>query len=490
VKKVLYVGIVLLLFVLFTSPAKAVDLEARFVPGIEGGIFQTSGTDQEIDLGDNRGLSFKYGLTDRVAIGVLSKVNYAWGTEQDTFEYKYRNIILETMLYYYFSPDNEKMSPFVFGGGGISFWKYKDKNGNQVNSDAFGVYNREDSTNFGLNDQELTLVFGGGLEYSPVENVGITLGARYHYLTRLLTDLTGPLDVVGSDPGQLDVPRGTAELFAGVSYYLGRGKDEDKDAVKDKFDQCPDTPEGALVDELGCPMDQDKDGVYDGLDSCAGTPEGAIVDAFGCPIDSDKDGVYDGLDKCDNTPEGVKVDSRGCPVDTDKDDVPDYLDQEVNTPSGAKVDENGRGIDSDLDGVYDGLDKCPDTPLGIEVDNLGCPLVKPIKDKITVHIKYPPGGVAIDEASKMILDDLAERLQVYKNVQIEVQGYTDRFGSPQANKVISQRRADQVKKYLEAKGVTEERITALGYGATNFIADNDTREGREKNRRIEIVKVK
>lgn len=489
-KKFFFAGFGLLLFVLFTSPSEAIDLEARFVPGIEGGIFQPSGTDQKIDPGDNRGLSFKYGLSERVSIGALAKVNYAWGTEKDTFDYKYRNIILETALYYYFSPDDEKMSPFIFGGGGISFWKYKDKAGNQVYSNKFGVLNREDLTAFGLHDQELSLVFGGGLEYSLIENVGITLGARFHFLTRILTDLTGPKDVVGSGKGKLDVPRGIPELFCGVSYYLGRGKDQDRDGVKDRFDQCPDTPEGALVDEFGCPMDQDKDGVYDGLDSCAGTPEGAMVDAFGCPIDKDKDGVYDGIDKCDNTPEGVKVDPYGCPVDTDKDGVPDYLDYEVNTPSGAKVDEDGKGIDSDEDGIYDGLDKCPDTPFGIEVDEVGCPLVKPIEEKIMLHIKYPPGGVALDEPSKKILDDLAERLKVYKDVEIEIQGYTDSFGSSQANKVISQRRADQVKKYLVAKEVEDKRIIAKGYGATNFIADNDTKEGREKNRRIEIVRIK
>lgn len=489
-KKIFIAGCGLLLLALVISPAKAVDLEARYVPGIEGGIFWPAGTDQDFDAGDNRGLSFKYGLTDRVSIGALSKVNYAWGTEKDTFEYKYRNIVLEAVLYYYFYPDNERVSPFICGGGGVSYWKYKDKDGFQVNSERFEVWNREDSSVFGLHDQEITIMFGAGLEYSPHENIGITLGARYHYLTRLLTDLTGPKDIVGSDPGQLDIPRGIPELFCGVSYYLGRGKDEDKDGIKDKLDQCPDTPEGALVDEFGCPMDQDRDGVYDGLDSCAGTPEGAMVDAYGCPIDSDKDGVYDGIDKCDDTPEGVEVDSRGCPVDTDKDGVPDYLDQEKDTPSGAKVDENGVGIDSDLDGVYDGLDNCPNTPMGIEVDKVGCPLVKPIEEKIVLHMIYPPGGIAIDVIKHSTLDDLAERLQIYKNVEIEVQGYTDSYGSPQANKVISQRRADQVKKYLVAKGVEEERITAKGYGATNFIADNDTEDGREQNRRIEIVKIK
>lgn len=59
-------------------------------------------------------------------------------------------------------------------------------------------------------------------------------------------------------------------------------------------------------------LDSDGDGVYDDIDKCPNTPKGAPVDSVGCPLDSDGDGVYDYLDKCPNTPKGARVDSRGC----------------------------------------------------------------------------------------------------------------------------------------------------------------------------------
>ncbi len=63
--------------------------------------------------------------------------------------------------------------------------------------------------------------------------------------------------------------------------------DADGDGVPDDKDQCPDTPEGVAVDEVGCPLDSDGDGVPDYRDDCPGTPAGAKVDANGCEIVGD-----------------------------------------------------------------------------------------------------------------------------------------------------------------------------------------------------------
>jgi outer membrane protein OmpA-like peptidoglycan-associated protein len=60
--------------------------------------------------------------------------------------------------------------------------------------------------------------------------------------------------------------------------------DTDRDGVIDKLDQCPDTPYGVKVDEVGCPLDTDKDGVYDYLDKCPNTPIELKVDKDGCPM--------------------------------------------------------------------------------------------------------------------------------------------------------------------------------------------------------------
>lgn len=69
------------------------------------------------------------------------------------------------------------------------------------------------------------------------------------------------------------------------------------------------------------PADTDGDGVVDSIDRCPGTPDGSLVDAVGCPPpravpprDLDRDGVYDALDACPDTPYGMKVDGTGCAI--------------------------------------------------------------------------------------------------------------------------------------------------------------------------------
>ena len=70
---------------------------------------------------------------------------------------------------------------------------------------------------------------------------------------------------------------------------------------------------------------------------------------------------------------------------------------------------------------------------------------------------------------------------------IAVEGHTDAKGSVAYNKKLSDRRAASVRSYLMQKGVTEDRITSVGYGKIVSIASNDTDEGRAQNRRVVIV---
>ena len=295
-------------------------------------------------------------------------------------------------------------------------------------------------------------------------------------------------------PDYLDHCLGTPAASIGFVDEHGCSLDTDGDGVPDYLDKCPNTPEEArdYIDSLGCPLDTDGDGVPDYLDQCPGTPAEArgMIDATGCPLDSDGDGVPDYLDKCPNTPAEAKVDADGCPLDTDHDGVPDYKDECPNTPKKAIgfVDEKGCEKDSDGDGVPDYEDECPFV-IGVKA-NKGCPEVKrevrQLLQKAMQGIEFETGKATIKAKSHDILNLIATIFIDNPSYIVEIQGHTDNTGKAEQNKKISQQRAEAVMAYLVKKGVPAERLTAVGYGPDVPIADNKTKAGRQKNRRVEF----
>lgn len=89
-----------------------------------------------------------------------------------------------------------------------------------------------------------------------------------------------------------------------------------------------------------------------------------------------------------------------------------------------------------------------------------------------------------------ILDDVIASLMYYPEVEVEIQGHTDNYGTDEYNLKLSQERADSVKEYLVRNGIAEYRLTTSGWGESKPVATNDTDEGRAQNRRIEFIKVK
>ena len=319
-----------------------------------------------------------------------------------------------------------------------------------------------------------------------------------------------------------DTPRGVQVDSVGCPL------DEDHDGVPDYLDHCLGTPKGALgqIDSLGCELDSDGDGVPDWRDKCSNTPPAAwgSIDSIGCPLDTDKDRVPDYMDECPDTPMEAwgMVDAKGCPRDTDGDGVPDYLDECPDTPEAARgmVDSKGCSKDSDGDGVPDYLDECPDTKIeaigfvddkGCELDsdgdgvpdykdacptvpgpriNKGCPEIKrevrQLLQKAMQGIEFETGKATIKKKSYPLLDQIAATFIENSNYIIEVQGHTDNVGNEDYNMKLSDDRANAVRYYLISKGVESTRMTANGYGMTQPIADNKTKEGRQKNRRVEF----
>ncbi|WP_449272092.1 OmpA family protein [Hymenobacter humi] len=88
--------------------------------------------------------------------------------------------------------------------------------------------------------------------------------------------------------------------------------------------------------------------------------------------------------------------------------------------------------------------------------------------------------------SRTELNRLIEFLQQYKDVQIEVSGYTDNVGTPESNLQLSERRAESVVKYLSGHGISPTRLRSKGYGERHPLAANDSEAHRQLNRRIEL----
>ncbi|MEY4697680.1 MAG: hypothetical protein RIT14_2108 [Pseudomonadota bacterium] len=105
------------------------------------------------------------------------------------------------------------------------------------------------------------------------------------------------------------------------------------------------------------------------------------------------------------------------------------------------------------------------------------------KQKIT----FDPGSDSITDASDGLLTALATMLKQCPGVPIEVAGHTDSEGTERGNRTLSQDRAKAVLDALQERGVNISAMTAVGYGEEKPVADNETAEGREANRRIEFT---
>ena len=107
---------------------------------------------------------------------------------------------------------------------------------------------------------------------------------------------------------------------------------------------------------------------------------------------------------------------------------------------------------------------------------------------VLLGVTFDSGKAVIKKESEQILNYTFQELKDNPNMKIEIRGYTDNVGNAYSNKKLSQERADAVRLWLVKKGIDALRITAIGFGIENPIADNSTEEGRKKNRRIELFK--
>jgi OOP family OmpA-OmpF porin len=102
------------------------------------------------------------------------------------------------------------------------------------------------------------------------------------------------------------------------------------------------------------------------------------------------------------------------------------------------------------------------------------------------RLTFEQGSAVIDASSQKEVDNIAEILKAYPDVNIKIGGYTDNTGSDEINTKLSAERAANVLAALVDRGIEASRLESEGYGPLHPIADNSTEEGREQNRRIAV----
>jgi len=230
--------------------------------------------------------------------------------------------------------------------------------------------------------------------------------------------------------------RAALEFEAGIGLWVALGKGDKRYRAR--------PPEPRDVPD----PDPDRDGILGDADQCPdrAEDEDGFEDRDGCPdIDNDLDHVLDIADKCPNVPESVNGfdDEDGCP-----DSVPADLDE--------------------IDGTIEGM-------------------------------TYTPGQTALHAAGRRSLKKIAAVLKKYPTVKIELDGYTDdREAKPSGKPVegeadpdpaqlaieLAIERAAVIKAVLVGLGIGEGRVTIAGKGTADAVGDNDSRRGRQANRRV------
>jgi outer membrane protein OmpA-like peptidoglycan-associated protein len=114
-----------------------------------------------------------------------------------------------------------------------------------------------------------------------------------------------------------------------------------------------------------------------------------------------------------------------------------------------------------------------------------------VGDNITLNM---PGNITFASASAelnptfySVLNSVNVVLKEYEKTLVEVAGHTDSKGAPDYNQKLSERRANSVAQYLEGQGLRTDRVITVGAGETHPVATNDTAEGRQANRRVELT---
>ena len=298
--------------------------------------------------------------------------------------------------------------------------------------------------------------------------------------------------------------------------------DKDLDGVADADDRCPE--EAGPKENNGCPYaDSDGDGIPDNIDKCPQLKgEPALA---GCP-DRDKDGIPDLMDECPDLAGSPK--NGGCPefsqlhvldnkgrtvtvikeaengeyvvngishkskyyflLETNKEEIPNPIYITIVNEEGEHRYEARLG-DS---GYYElvkqpGEDNIEEVAEEEVVEVVLEEEQRKVVDEAFGALEFENGKSIIKESSYPSLLELVKLLDNNADWKVSFTGHTDNVGEAMFNMLLSKKRAEAVKEFLNQFGVDDNRIVVDFYGETKPISTNDTEEGRSRNRRVDMV---
>lgn len=299
----------------------------------------------------------------------------------------------------------------------------------------------------------------GGVTYRTGDAVALLMGLNYtNYNFAYSYDIT---------TSSIRIPSAGSHGLLFTYKFKSKRNDRDKDGIYDEDDDCPRIP--GLLALKGCP-DKDKDGIKDSEDECP--EEFGLKINNGCP-DNDSDGVVDKKDECPQVPGLPRF--KGCP-DTDGDGLQDAYDdcptergpiQNHGCPKGA----------SNTDTVYITITDTVYITINNDTD-----LKKAFKD-----VKFDSDRYTLTYSSKLVLSEVSNYLDEKEVLNIYMIGHTDSQAPDEYNMELSENRVKAVQNYLVSKGISKSRIKIDWKGETEPIATNNTEEGREKNRRVDLI---
>jgi outer membrane protein OmpA-like peptidoglycan-associated protein len=498
------------LCVLFLAgKAGAQDIEGRWALGLYGGVSMWISDLNEQKIGPGGMLAVRYGVSPSFSLGLLAGME-GLKTSQSTplsdLPYSYlkaNGFPVALSAYIHFIP-NQAFSPYLRFGGGAMF------------------YTRKTNNNLGVPDDKLH-----ASHFFPV-------GVGFETFTS--SSLAFVADIGAANISDvIDLRENKSmDLFlsakVGLTWFLGRGDGDDDDA-----DGLTNGQERKLTTN---PNDPDTDG-----DKLSDGDEVRKYRTNPLRSDTDGDGLSDGDEVLKYKTDPTRYDTDGDGLqdadeinkymtdplrpDTDGDGLSDGDEVTKFKSDPLKVDSDGDGLsdwdevkvyrtdpsnpDSDGDGIVDGeeVTRYRTDPLKVDTDGGGLidgaevirgtnpldPLDDVMKETILLErgktvvlqgINFRSGNATLTKDSEDMLEQAYAALVANPTINVEIAGYTDNAGARMSNEKLSQRRAEAVKAWMVAKGVSASRLTATGYGMRDPIDTNATAEGRSRNRRIEF----